>query len=158
VAAVRPRPDGRLDRIEVAALAGFAAAAVQKALTEHPLAGAARLAQGDARARPRRPTTWEVDSRFPFVDFDAVWSIRPGLPCAGQVVGGDARGAVLGWDVVDGAAPTAVAVFSLHPRLETSGYIPRKFIQAEPLLEHGLSLGVAYVDACRCLRSLQGKQ
>ena len=51
-----------------------------------------------------------------------------------------------------------MAVFSLHPRLETSGYIPRKFIEAEPLLEHGLSLGVAYVDAVSLLRTLQGKQ
>ena len=80
----------------------------------------------------------------------------------GQVIAGDARGAVLGWDVIDGATPaTAVAVFSLHPRLETSGYVPRKFIQAEPLLEHGLALGVAYVDAISLMRTMsapQGKQ
>ena len=42
-----------------------------------------------------------------------------------------------------------MAVFSFHPRLETAGYIPRKFIAAEPLLEHGLSLGLGYVDAVR---------
>ena len=108
---------------------------------------------------PGPELAWDVDSRFPFVDFDAVWSIRPGPPLRGLVVKGDARGAVLGWDILAGAAPTtAIAVFSLHPRLETSGYVPRKFIAAEPLLEHGLSLGVAYVDAVSLLRSLQGKQ
>ncbi|HXU81804.1 MAG TPA: hypothetical protein VN914_10435 [Polyangia bacterium] len=160
MAAVRPRPDGRLDRIEVAALARFPAAAVQKALGEgtrwQALPGWHKVMP---RPGPPPTTLWEVDSRFPFVDFDAVWSIRPGPPLRGQVVGGDARGAVLGWDVVDGGAPqTAVAVLSLHPRLETSGYIPRKFIEAEPLLEHGLALGVAYVDAVSLLRALQGKQ
>jgi hypothetical protein len=159
-AAVRLRPDGRLDRIEVASVAGFAATAVHKALAE-PTRWQSLPGWHAVKVRPAEPPaqTWEVDSRFPFVDFDAVWSIRPGPPLRGQVVEGDARGAVLGWDVRDGAAPnTAVAVFSLHPRLETSGYIPRKFIDAEPLLEHGLSLGVAYVDAVSLLRTLQGKQ
>jgi hypothetical protein len=159
-AAVRVRPDGRLDRIEVASVAGFAAAAVRKALTE-PTRWQSLPGWHAVKPLPAPPPaqTWEVDSRFPFVDFDAVWSIRPGPPLRGLVVGGDARGAVLGWDVIDGARPnTAVAVFALHPRLETSGYIPRKFIQAEPLLEHGLSLGVAYVDAVSLLRTLHGKQ
>jgi hypothetical protein len=159
-AAVRVRPDGRLDRVEVASAIAFAAAAVRKALVEptrwQSLPGWHAV---KPLAAPPPTQTWEVDSRFPFVDFDAVWSIRPGPPLRGQVVSGDARGAVLGWDVLDGAAPnTAVAVFSLHPRLETSGYVPRRFIQAEPLLEHGLSLGVAYVDVVSLLRTLQGKQ
>jgi hypothetical protein len=159
-AAVRVRPDGRLDRIEVASIAGFAAPTVRKALTE-PSRWQSLPGWHAVKATPGPPPaqTWQVDSRFPFVDFDAVWSIHPGPPLRGLVVGGDARGAALGWDVLEGAAPnTAVAVFSLHPRLETSGYIPRKFIQAEPLLEHGLSLGVAYVDAVSLLRTLQGKQ
>ena len=159
MAAVRARPDGRLDRVEVAAVARFPVPAAQKALGEasrwQALPGWHKVVVKPAPAGP----TWEVDSRFPFVDFDAVWSIRPGPPLRGQVIGGDARGAVLGWDVIEGGAPnTALAVFSLHPRLETSGYVPRKFIEAEPLLEHGLSLGVAYVDAVSLLRTLQGKQ
>jgi hypothetical protein len=160
VAAIRARPDGRLDRVEVATPARFPALAVRRAVTE---AGRWQTLPGWHAVKPLPSIppalTWEVDSRFPFVDFDAVWSIQPGPPLRGQVVKGDARGAVLGWDVLDGPAPnTAVAVFSLHPRLETSGYVPRKFIQAEPLLEHGLSLGVAYVDAVSLLRTLQGKQ
>jgi hypothetical protein len=160
VAAVRSQPSGRLERVEVATTARFTAASVRRALAEgqrwRALPGwhQVKLLPSAASAQ-----FWEVDSRFPFVDFDATWMIQPGPPLRGQVVSGDARGAVLGWDVLDGPAPnTAITVFSLHPRLETSGYIPRKFIQAEPLLEHGLSLGVAYVDALSLVRSLQGKQ
>ena len=98
-----------------------------------------------------KPSVWEVDSRFPFVDFDARWEVRT-QPFRAIAVGGGARGAVMGWDVLDGAP--AVAVFSFHPRLETAGYIPRKFIEAEPLLEQGLSLGLSYVDAMSLLTAL----
>jgi hypothetical protein len=59
---------------------------------------------------------------------------------------------VLGWDLVPPAP--ALAVFSLYPRVERSGYVPRKFVEAEPLLEHGMSLGLAYVDAVSLLRTL----
>jgi hypothetical protein len=31
--------------------------------------------------------------------------------------------------------------------VEKLGYVPRKFIAAEPLLEHGLALALAYVNA-----------
>jgi len=160
VAAVHARANGRLERIEVATTARFTAESVRRALGEAPR-WQALPGWHAVKPLPSTPPamTWEVDSRFPFVDFDAVWFLQPGPPLRGQVVSGDARGARLGWDVIDGPAPsTAIAVLSLHPRLETSGYIPRKFIQAEPLLEHGLSLGVAYVDALSLVRSLQGKQ
>jgi len=160
VAAVRARSGGRLERVEVASAAPFAAEVVRRALLE-PTRWRALPGWHAVKPLPAPPPaqTWEVDSRFPFVDFDAVWSVQPGPPLRGQVVSGDARGARLGWDVVDGPAPhTAITVFSLYPRLETSGYIPRRFIQAEPLLEHGLSLGVAYVDAVALMRALQGKQ
>jgi hypothetical protein len=59
----------------------------------------------------------------------------------------------MGWDVLP-ATPT-VAVYSLHPRIETTGYLPRKLIEAEPLLEHGLALGLAYVNAQTLLTALQ---
>jgi hypothetical protein len=160
VAAVHSKASGRLERVEVAVTARFTAQSVRRALTEAPR-WQALPGWHAVKLLPATPPemSWEVDSRFPFVDFDGVWSIQPGPPLRGQVVSGDARGARLGWDVLDGPAPnTAVAVFSLYPRLETSGYVPRKFIQAEPLLEHGLSLGVAYVDALSLVRALQGKQ
>jgi hypothetical protein len=42
----------------------------------------------------------------------------------------------------------------MHPRIDRTGYVPRKFIATEPLLEHGLALGLAYVDAISLLRAL----
>ena len=41
----------------------------------------------------------------------------------------------------------SVVVLSLYPRLEQTGMIPRRLIAAEPLLEHGLALSLAFVDA-----------
>jgi hypothetical protein len=146
LAAVRSTPTGRLDRIEVATPAKVAPAALAHALGE-PARWRALPGWHTIKPLPGHPFTWEVDSRFPFVDFDATWAMQPGPPWRGQVIAGDARGAVLGWDLVTAGPTTTVAVFSLHPRFETAGYIPRKFIQAEPLLEQGLSLGLAYVDA-----------
>ena len=42
----------------------------------------------------------------------------------------------------------------MEPRLEASGYVPRKFIAAEPLLEHGMSLALGYADAMSMARAL----
>jgi hypothetical protein len=152
LAAVRSAPTGRLDRVEVAALTKVAPPAVARALGE-PTRWRAFPGWHTVKPLAGRPFSWEVDSRFPFVDFDATWAMQPGPPWRGQVVGGDARGAVLGWDLLPAQPPNgSVAVFSLHPRFETAGYIPRKFIQAEPLLEHGLSLGLTYVDALSLIR------
>jgi hypothetical protein len=117
---------------------------------------------------------WKVDASFPFVDLDAVWRVRAGPPFRAVAIEGDAAGAVLGWDVraagesgeddegqaEPSAAPPrrparrSVVVFSFHPRIDKLGYFPRKFVEAEPLLEHGLSLGLAYVDAMSLIRTL----
>ena len=53
-----------------------------------------------------------------------------------------------------GGANRSVAVLSIYPRLETSGYVPRKFVAAEPLLEHGMSLALGYADAMSMARAL----
>jgi len=45
------------------------------------------------------------------------------------------------------------------PAARASGYVPRRFISAEPLLEHGIALALAYVDAMSMAARLdQGKQ
>ena len=46
-----------------------------------------------------------------------------------------------------GGAAGAIAALTLYPRLETTGSIARRFIAAEPLLEEGLALALAFVDA-----------
>ena len=87
---------------------------------------------------------------IPFVDFDARWRLSPQPVPRAQAIGGDARGALFGWDVVETAPPRLPAtaiVLSMYPRVEALGYVPRKFVAAEPLLEQSLSLALAYVDA-----------
>jgi len=59
----------------------------------------------------------------------------------------------MGLDLFPVGSITA-AVLSLYPRLDKAGYVPRKSIESEPLLEHGLSLGVALVDAITLVRAL----
>ena len=59
----------------------------------------------------------------------------------------------MGLDLFPSGAVTA-AVLSLYPRLDKAGYVPRKSIESEPLLEHGLALGVALVDAISLVRAL----
>ena len=97
---------------------------------------------------------------MPFVDFDAEWRVttKPRFRAAGQ--GGDWRGAVMGWDLlsaVPGATSGPVAVFSTHPRIDNTGYLPRRLIEAEPLLEHGLALGLAYVNAISLLHAIESR-
>jgi hypothetical protein len=154
-ALVRSRADGRLHQVALALQSKLPVAALNARLARaehwHALAGWKHI---DVRPAPDAPgrSHWQVDSSLPFVDFDATWLVQP-APFRAAIAHGDWRGAVMGWDVLP-AAPS-VAVFSLHPRVETTGYLPRKLIEAEPLLEHGLALGLAYVDAMALLAPIQ---
>jgi hypothetical protein len=96
------------------------------------------------------PPTIVVEDSIPFVDLDATWRPLPGVPArAWTAIDGDARGAWFAWDV----APTGLqAALTMAPRLDRTGSIPRRFIEAEPLLEHGLSLALAFVDAVSATR------
>jgi hypothetical protein len=42
--------------------------------------------------------------------------------------------------------PRTTAVLSMHPRLDAAGFIERRMIAAEPLLEHALAIGLVYAD------------
>ncbi|MEA2696553.1 MAG: hypothetical protein QOI66_824 [Myxococcales bacterium] len=100
----------------------------------------------------------EVHDNIPFVDFDARWRAWPGANPRAQAIDGDGRGAIFGWDAAErGGAkpPPAAVVLSMDPRLENLGYVPRKFIAAEPLLEQGLSLALAYVDAMSAKEAIE---
>ncbi len=90
----------------------------------------------------------EVQDNLPLVDLDATWIADPGLAPRWTVAAGATRGARLGWDIypLPGVAPT-LAALTLYPRLEATGTVARRFIQAEPLLEEGLALALAFTDA-----------
>jgi predicted methyltransferase len=95
---------------------------------------------------------WSIGASFPFVSFDGTWDVAHGKTLRAVSSAGEGKGAVWGWDAVPSGDGSFVA-FSMHPRLDRLGYLPRKFIEAEPLLEHGLSMGLAYVDAISLLRT-----
>jgi hypothetical protein len=160
-ATVRTRSDGRLERVEVAVPVASAPADVWRTLADpqrwRALPGWSEVKVLATGGRGGRTATWDVDSQLPFVDFSALWSVHLGPALRAVAIGGDGRGAILGWDVWHRPGRGgAIAVFSLHPRLEKAGYIPRKFIEAEPLLEQGLSLALAYVDAVSLVRAIPG--
>lgn len=98
-----------------------------------------------------------VQDNVAFVDLDATWDVAYAPSARATVIDGATRGAVLGWQVFPsllpspspGAVPPAssIAVLSEHPRMDASGYVARKMIAAEPLMEHALALALAYADA-----------
>jgi hypothetical protein len=95
----------------------------------------------------------EVEDNLPLVDFDATWIADPGSTPRWTVAAGATRGAHLGWNVfaIGGTPPApaatpTLAALTLYPRLEATGTVARRFIQAEPLLEEGLALALAYTD------------
>jgi hypothetical protein len=149
VAAVQSRADGRLGHVEVAVAVAEAPAVVAGRIGE---VARWRHLPGWGKVEEKQPgaaggeARWEVDSSMPFVDFDSSWGVLRAPRFRATLREGDWQGATLGWDVVPDKTG-AVAVFSLHPRLDTTGYMPRKLIAAEPLLEHGLAVGLGYVDA-----------
>jgi hypothetical protein len=93
------------------------------------------------------PATVVVEDSIPFVELDATWTALAGRPRAWTAVAGASQGAWFGWQLAerDDAAP--VVVLTAHPRLDRTGSIPRRFVEAEPLLEHGLALALTFVNA-----------
>ena len=87
----------------------------------------------------------DVDDDLPLVDCDATWTAEPGVALRWVATAGATRGARLGWNVYPGTS--TIAVLTLYPHVEATGSIARRFIAAEPLLEEGLSLALAFVDA-----------
>jgi len=160
VAAVESAAGGRLAAIHVAGETPLSAtklaAAVATPETWQAFPGWKRVSR--ASRLPAGRVTVEGDMLF--TDFDATWRVEAaaggGVPVRATAVAGRTRGAVLGWDVIATPGGRALALFSLNPLLETTGWLPRRFIEAEPLLEHGLSLALAYVDAVSVLTRITG--
>jgi hypothetical protein len=87
-----------------------------------------------------------VEDDLPLVDCDATWTAVAG-EARWVATAGATRGARLGWTVApDPGAATAAAALTLYPRIETTGRVGRNFVAAEPLLEHGLALALAFAD------------
>jgi hypothetical protein len=156
LAAVRSRGNGRLAVVQVLALtrlaAGAAAGLVSQPQTWQALPGWRKVSLANADADCGGATCWKLDTSFPFLDLDATWIVAA-QPWRAFSVAGACQGAAMGLDLFPTGAVTA-AVLSLYPRLERAGYVPRKSIASEPLLEHGLSLGVALIDAITLVRAL----
>ncbi len=88
-----------------------------------------------------------VEDDLPLVDCDATWTALAGDGPRWVATAGATHGARLGWTVGPAAGGTAaVAALSLYPRLEATGSVGRNFVSAEPLLEQGLALALAFAD------------
>jgi hypothetical protein len=154
-ARVTSGPGGRLDRVEVAVplLASAASTAATRILDPalwRALPGWKRITP--VAAKPPAPPQWQVGGGIVVVDFDANWSILAEHPFRAEARTGDWTGAMMGVDIV--AGPPARLLFTSHPRIDRTGYVPRRLITAEPLLEHGLALGLTFVDAQALTRAI----
>ena len=156
------RPDGRLDHIEIAASVTRPPTSLLAKLGDpkswHALPGwkhitASASSKGATAARPYTQR-WVVDATFPFFNFDATWDITASNAVHATASEGEAKGAAWSWHVLPDAGAGSAAVFSLYPRVERLGFLPRKLIDKEPLLESGLALSLAYVDAVSLLNAI----
>jgi hypothetical protein len=102
----------------------------------------------------------EVEDNLPFVDLEATWMAEPDGAPRWTATRGVIAGARLGWEVypldpaVNAGAPTLIALL-MYPRLETTGFLARKAIASEPLLEHGLALAVGLANLTAMKRALE---
>jgi hypothetical protein len=157
VAAIRSRADGRLHMVQVLALSRLApekvTSLVAQAQTWQSLPGWHEVASAKPDDECRGPVCWKVDASLPLLDLDATWKVTS-APWRAQAVAGDCQGAVMGLDVFPGKSAASAVVLSIYPRLEKVGYVARKSIESEPLLEHGLALGLGLIDALGLVRAL----
>lgn len=157
------QPNGRLDHVEIAIPIARPAASLLRHLADPQrwralpgwkvITSSPPVAKTPAQAAPYTQR-WMIDATFPFLDFDAHWDVTVGQSITATAVEGDAKGALWAWHVMPADAHTSVAVFSSYPRIDRLGYMPRKFVAKEPLLEHGLALALAYVNAVTLVTSV----
>jgi hypothetical protein len=153
VAAVRRAPSGRLAWISAAVSMRGAPAEVEPRLAMPETWGAFPGWKSVTRAKPdpgapAGQIDFEVTDDVAFVDLDAIWRMPAGQPAHAKAVEGAIAGAVLRWQAFPGStATTTTAVLSQHPRLDVAGFIEKRMIATEPLLEHALALALTYADA-----------
>ena len=153
VATVHRTPRGRLAYVAAAAAIGADPTHVA-ARVNAPETWAAFPGWKSVTRQPSPPpshVTIAVEDNVAFVDLDATWDIAYAPSARATVIDGATRGAVLRWQTFPDLDPArlhkASAVLSEHPRLDASGYVARKMIAAEPLMEHALALALTYADA-----------
>ncbi len=162
-AAVHRRADGRLARVEVAVpVANAPEDASGQSL--HPdafrgLPGWKKVTPVTSQpdeCRERGATCWAVEGNLPMFAIGGTWRVWP-QPWRARMVAGDGKGAVLGLDFLPGRGKARTTmVVSQHPRIDQTGFLARKLIAAEPLLEHGLSLALTIVEAVALAPALEG--
>ena len=148
VAMVARRPDERLAGVAAAIALDVPATSVDPTLRDprswraFPGWKTVQLVPGAAGPGGR------VEDDLPLLELDATYAAVG--PARWTAIDGATRGARLGWTVAPDGAPDedrrALAALSLYPRLEATGSIARRFIAAEPLLESGLALALAFAD------------
>lgn len=149
IAMVRRAATGRLGWISVAVPTPGAPSAVAARLGAPETWAAFPGWKSVRRALPDRGDDLhiEVEDNVAFVDLDSAWRVTYGAAVRATAVAGATRGAVFAWQAYPAAPDGSLAVLSMHPRIDASGYVARKMIAVEPLLEHGLALGLAYASA-----------
>ena len=151
VATVRRAPRGRLSYVSVAVPIASAPAPVATRVNA-PASWTAFPGWKSVTPLPSPPPHHQliaVEDNVAFVDLDATWDVAYAPAARATVIDGATRGAVLGWQTFPdpNRAGAAIAVLSVHPRLDASGYVARKMIAAEPLMEQALALALTYADA-----------
>jgi hypothetical protein len=161
LALVRRRADGRLARVEVAVSAATApedASGKSLAPESFRLPGWKKVTpvRGyPAQCQDPSGMCWSVEGDVPFFSLGGTWRILA-QPWRARMVAGDTQGAVLGLDFLPGPGKgRTTLVVSQHPRLDQAGFLPRKLIEAEPFLEHGLSLALTIVEAVSLVPALE---
>lgn len=160
VATVRRAPSGRLAWISAAVSMRGAPAEVEARLatpeTWRSFPGWKSVTRSQAESgAPAGQIDFEVTDDIAFVDLDAIWRVPAGQPGRAKAVEGAIAGAVLRWQAFPGATATATtAVLSQHPRLDVAGFIEKRMIATEPLLEHAFALALTYADVVAIAASL----
>jgi len=173
LALVISAPTGRLQTAQIALRVPQPAAELRANLLKPELwqavPGWDRIRPSETRRGLRSlRVRWAVDGGFPFISVQGIWDIVSGKNIWARMDEGDRSGALWAWHF---GAPVAAlsaeeasetpaeepsgcfAVYSTHPNLHRAGYLPRKFIEAEPLLEHGMALAHGYTHAISLLRA-----
>ena len=89
-----------------------------------------------------------VKDNVPFIDLDATWGVSQTPSLRATALAGATRGAAFRWQTFSPPPSLAtVSVLSLYPRLDAAGFIQKRMVAAEPLLEHALALALTYADA-----------